>query len=203
MNSRRLDLIYLRRNIAYLALSILTGGCIVAFAGYLHHRSISSLGDLIARIDQVQSRLSGFSTEAAQVRAGLTAYENLSALGIIGAEDRRQWLEQLDSVGHARRLLGLQYEFQAQVSAGKELGGSDSGDGYQLMVSTMKLQLDLLHENDLIGLLADLRGTVGAWLLTRECRIDRLPESIGSADGTRGRLRAECTIDWATLREAS
>jgi hypothetical protein len=197
------DLIYLRRSIGHLTAAILGGVSMVLIAAYLQYRSDGDFRDLTEKAHKVQARISGFSAELARVQAGLTVYERLLAQGFIGPEQRQQWLERLGSISSARRLLALRYEFQPQSGANAAWGGNDVGDGYKLMVSTMTLQLDLLHENDLIGLLADLRASVGAWLLARECRIDRLPELGDGADRVQARLRAQCAIDWATLREAS
>lgn len=195
-------MIHLRWSIALLASAILAGAGVVLLTAGLHDRSSATVRDLADRARQVQSRLSGFDAEAAQVQAGLAAYERLLAQRIIGPENRHEWLEQIDRIRTARRLLALRYEFQPQTTGNKDLAGDDGG-GYKVMVSTMTLQLDLLHENDLMGLLADLRMSVGAWLLTRECRIDRLPEVAGGTDGSQALLRAGCVVDWVTLREAS
>jgi hypothetical protein len=203
MSGIREDIMHLRRSLALLASTIFVGAGMVLFASHLHDRASTVLGDLGRRADQVHSRLSTFGAEATQVKAGFAAHESLVARRIIGPEDRQQWLEQIDRIRQARRLFAVRYEFQPQTAASKDLAGDDIADGYQLMVSTMKLQLDLLHEYDLLGLLAELRLSVGAWLLTRECRIDRLPEIAGSAGRAQARLRAECVIDWLTLRETS
>jgi hypothetical protein len=69
------------------------------------------------------------------------------------------------------------------------------------MASTMKLRMDLLHENDLLGFLDDLASSVPALLLVRACSLERLMHEPASG-GTPARLGAECTIDWVTLKEA-
>ena len=79
---------------------------------------------------------------------------------------------------------------------------TDRADGthYELMSSAMKLQMRLLHEEDLLNFLADLRDSVSAYLRIRRCDLDRLPRS-GNMPVTSAELKAECLIDWLTLRE--
>jgi hypothetical protein len=67
------------------------------------------------------------------------------------------------------------------------------------MSSTMNLQMPLLHENDLLGFLADLRRNVHAHLMVRDCAIERGAQAQERC--VAAQLRAVCTIDWITLRE--
>ena len=69
------------------------------------------------------------------------------------------------------------------------------------MTSQMRLQLQLLHEGELLPFLADLRDAVQALVQVRACTIERL----GSGSPNRGnnaQLTADCTLEWITLREA-
>jgi hypothetical protein len=70
------------------------------------------------------------------------------------------------------------------------------------MSSSMKVQMQLLHEDDLLGFLADLRTGVRALLVVRRCDVERLAPQAGSDRATRAQLKADCEIDWITLREA-
>jgi hypothetical protein len=63
----------------------------------------------------------------------------------------------------------------------------------------MKLDMLLLHEHDLLGLLADLQAQTAALVAVRHCTLERLsavPEIRPTAH-----LRAQCEIDWITLQE--
>ncbi len=65
----------------------------------------------------------------------------------------------------------------------------------------MKLQLNLLHEEDLIRLLDDLRRQARALIQVKRCDVSRIPRS-GPENTLQGYLQAECLIDWVTLRES-
>ena len=66
----------------------------------------------------------------------------------------------------------------------------------------MKVQIKLLHEDDLTRLLTDLRQNARALLQVKSCNVTRLPRG-GSELGMHANLQAECQIDWITAREAA
>jgi len=75
------------------------------------------------------------------------------------------------------------------------------GGGYEFMSSAMKLQMQLLHEGDLLGFLADLRANVRALIVVRQCNVERIARATSNERGTQAQLKADCDIDWITLRE--
>jgi len=72
-----------------------------------------------------------------------------------------------------------------------------------LYASGMKLEMRLLHEEDLTRFLEELRRLAPALILVRRCAIERRPHAM-DADALRdGLLRADCLLDWITLGEAA
>ena len=63
-----------------------------------------------------------------------------------------------------------------------------------------RLQLQLLHEEDLLNVLADLRNTAKAQVLVRSCEVSRQPRPPGDSPGLHANLKAQCLLDWITLR---
>jgi hypothetical protein len=197
----RNDVLRLRWSIALLVLAILVGVIVVLLARQIAGEAAAIVGRLTVQAGQIRSRLNGFDNEEAEVRDGIAAFQRYSAQNMIGPEDRRQWLTQIGQIGSRRHLLATRYELQPQGAVSPEsMPGDETGTGYQFMSSTMKLQIDLLHEDDLLELLADLRRSVRAHLLVRDCSIERLPKAT-IADASPAQLQANCVIDWITLRE--
>jgi hypothetical protein len=64
--------------------------------------------------------------------------------------------------------------------------------------STMKVELALLHEGDLLNFLADLRESGNAYYAVRRCSLVRTGLAPIVA-GLAPRLRAECEIDLITI----
>ncbi len=146
-----------------------------------------------ARHDALRARLSG-AANAADAQRRNARYQDMLAHGYIGPERRLDWVERIAQIKEARRLVDVQYELAPQTAA----DGLPAG-GYELKASAMKLQMALLHEDDLLGFLDDLAATVPAILRVRACTVER--STATTAAGGDAPLKADCSIDWITLRE--
>jgi hypothetical protein len=129
----------------------------------------------------------------------------LRARGFIGPEKRLDWIEAIGRIKAARRIFKLDYEFspQRRVDASILPGGSTAGT-YEIMSSQMRMQIHVIHEGELLEVLSDLRDEmrkkVEALVLVRSCAVDRL--AFNPADrGSKAQLKAECILEWITLKE--
>jgi hypothetical protein len=62
----------------------------------------------------------------------------------------------------------------------------------------MRVDLQLLHEEDLLRFLADLRDSGNAYYSVKKCTITRTGQAVGGATMT-PRLSAQCDIDLITI----
>jgi len=124
---------------------------------------------------------------------GIRRYHELIGLGHIGKEKRLEWIETITGIIKNRGLIDLRYELAPQ----RPLDGT-SGDGLVFMASQMKLQMQLLHEEDLINFLADLRANVPAFIRINSCNVERSGKALSAGKVT---LQVDCSIDWITLSE--
>lgn len=148
----------------------------------------SERNDFVGKLNQVRS-------EESEIKLKSAVFNKLQTRGVIGEEQRLEWVELLKEIRDQRRLLDLQYEITPQ----RPLDAAP-GSGFAFYASTMNVQLRLLHEEDLIRLLDDLRQEASALIQVRSCNVSRLPQG-GAEEGIRARLQADCQIDWITLRE--
>lgn len=176
-------------------------GAALAFGAsrILHFEKMSNRQAEIANKD-IRGKLARAREEEIEIKQKLALYNELAGRGIIGEELRLDWVERIRQVGEARKLAGFEYELSPQRLLDPAVLPGNSGD-FDFLASSMKLKLRLLHEEDLLNFLADLRSSVSAYLRVQDCSVERLPKT----DSPRGRiapqLKAECTIDWITLRE--
>lgn len=153
------------------------------------------------QLRDVESKLGRLRDETEEIRAKIARYQELVGRGVIGQEERLDWVEKIAKIKAARRLFDLDYEFAPQKTVDPALlPEGAAGGGYEFMASPMRLHMQLLTEDDLLGLLADLRQSVRAILVVRRCGVERLPKAPGGA-GLQPQLKADCDIDWITLRE--
>lgn len=153
-----------------------------------------------ARLD-IQGKLARASQEEQELRDKIGRFQALKARGYIGAERRLDWIETIARIKDARRIFRLDYEFSPQrpVDAGLLPEGPSAG-GFEFMSSQMHIQLQLLHENELLAFLGDLRAAVQALVRVRSCTLERLGAD-NAERGNRAQLGAECTLEWVTLKE--
>lgn len=164
-------------------------------------RTERDVREATAARNDVKAKLSRAREEEQELREKIGRFQALKAQGFIGPEKRLDWIETVARIKTARRIFKLDYELSPQrpVDAALLPGGAAAG-GYEIMASQMKLQLHLLHEGELLGFLAELRKSVEAMIQVRSCVIERLPPSKVDRS-TNAQLRADCTLEWITLRE--
>ena len=143
---------------------------------------------------EIDSKLRQVRNEENEIRQKAERFSQLQTRGIIGDESRLDWVELLRAIRERHGLIEVHYEFSPRHALDKTPAGT-----LGLYASTMKLNARLLHEEDLIRLLDDLRREARALIQVRRCDVSRLPRTDNALQGN---LQAECVIDWITLNKA-
>ena len=144
---------------------------------------------------QARERLTRIAEEEKEVKDKLEVYRRLQSLHILGEEQRLEWADAMTRIRRGRELLDLRYLVERQrllVSAPGKPANVD------IFASTMKVDVALLHEGDLLAFLRDLRDSGNAYYAIKRCSMARTgaaPTGLTIAP----RLRAECDIDLITI----
>lgn len=195
------DIYHLRWNLRALVALVLVGGGSLFALQHLTRQEEKTTQQIQAQGRDIQARLARAKEEEAEIRQKISRYREIEARGLIGQEHRLEWVERIAQVKNTRRLIDIQYELAPQKPLDAAILPASAGaGGHEFVASTMKLQMQLLHEEDLFGFLDDLAGTVKAFLHVKSCKIERLPRP-DSERGPVAQLKTECLIDWVTLRE--
>lgn len=149
-----------------------------------------------ARKLEIEKRLGRVRTEEQEIKARTQQFQQMELAGMIGQEKRLEWTELLRDLQRQLRLPGMNYEFGPQVPL-ESVGGA----GYAYHSSQLKIQLRLLHEEDLLNFVGQLQKEAKALVVLRGCKLSRVPG--GSASRDAAQLVGECTMEWITLRRAS
>ncbi|HMW18834.1 MAG TPA: hypothetical protein PKN13_02985 [Accumulibacter sp.] len=173
---------------------ILIGGLTVYYTADSRRQARLAQTTSAKRLAEADAKLKQVSIEENEVKQKSQTFRQLQERGIIGEEQRLEWVELLKDIRANRRLLDLEYEISPQ----RMLEGTNTGE-YSFYASAMKLQIKLLHEEDLDRLLNDLRSQAKALIMVRSCHVSRLP----TRSEEHANLQADCEIDWVTLREGS
>jgi len=146
----------------------------------------------------IQNKLSRATEEEREIREKLVDYRKLLASGVIGDERRLEWVETIGQIKRDHKLFEIKYQIEPQRTL--ELPGITPTSEVEFRVSALKVEMQLLHEGDLLVFLDGLRGKLKSHVLVRSCAIQRLDRS-GQDRGIAPRLRADCVIDLVTIRD--
>lgn len=150
-----------------------------------------------AQTERMQNgeRLARIAEEEREVKEKIAVYQQLKQLNILGEERRLEWADAMTRIRAQRELLDMRYRVERQKLLVSLPGKPANVDFY---ASTMKVELALLHEDDLLRFLADLRNSGNAYYAVKKCALSRTG-SAATGSGLVPRLRAECDIDLITV----
>ena len=141
-------------------------------------------------------RLARIAEEEREVKEKISVYQRLKALNILGEERRLEWADAVNRIRKQRELLDLRYRVERQRLL-VTLPAKPAN--VEIFASTMRVELALLHEEDLLRFLADLRESGNAYYSVRSCQLSRTAPGGGSSTSIAPRLRADCSIDLITI----
>jgi len=149
-----------------------------------------------AQRSEVQGRLDRANEEEREIKANLQQYQALEARGITSEEKRMDWIDTLAAIKSERRLFNINYSIEPQKPL--DYPGFGAGGGAYFMSSRVKINLQLLHEEDLLNFIDDLARRSKLHLSARSCNILRTDRGSGTVLAPR--LQAECVFDLITIR---
>lgn len=137
--------------------------------------------------------------EKQEIRAYEPQFLALRQRGLIGEENRLAWIDAIRRSQEQRKLLPISYDISPQQALPVPLP-MVMGQ-YHLRGSRMRLQMDLLHEMDLLNLFDDLRQA--GYFAVQACTLKRHGAAgAGNANATEATapaLGAECELLWLTV----
>lgn len=190
----------LKRLLAPLAIAVVAiaaGTALLWSAGQALAAAQRSLAVAAAERKENTERLARIAEEEREVRQKLSVYQRLKQLHIVGEENRLEWADAIARIRRERELLDLRYVIERQKLLVSVPGKPASVDFYS---SAMRVELALLHEDDLLRFLSDLRESGNAYYSVRRCDVARTGQALSGATMT-PRLRANCEIDLITIRD--
>lgn len=145
-----------------------------------------------------RSQLAGANEDRENMRTYTFEYGELLKRNIIGDDQRLDWIEGLEKIRKQHRVLDFKFSIAPQhpytPPPTPEKGPLDSGN-FELNMSDMSLQFDLLHEEQLMDFFNALHTDVSGWFILDHCAIERSTDSDAAIQ-----LKAECAGGWLTLK---
>jgi hypothetical protein len=133
------------------------------------------------------------------IREKYPRFIDLYNKGVVGRENRLNWLETLRSAAAGIKMPGLRYEIKAQETNNPPYLVNVSTGNFQVYSSKMQLSLGLLHEYDLSALLDDLSKRATGLYSVSSCKMTRAGEGPIVMDPAKPNINAVCDLDWYTV----
>jgi len=181
--------------LAILVALLAAGAGLIYWAQQAQRGALQQLAAARTERSQAQERLTRIAEEEKEVNDKLAVYRRLKSLRILGEEQRLEWADAMTRIRTSRELLDLRYIVERQRLLVSAPGKPANVDFY---ASTMKVDVALLHEGDLLGFLNELRDSGNAYYAVKRCNLTRTDATATGASIV-PRLRAECEIDLITI----
>lgn len=155
-----------------------------------------SLAGQQSQLREAQNRFQRSGDERDLIVRYKPPYEALREAGLIGPEQRINWLDALRTTNQDTRLFGAEYQISTQqpYPYAQEFHAPKLG----MAQSTMKINLRLTHEGELLRFIRRLESERAGAFDINECLLERSanPDAPLNAQPN---LRAECELAWITL----
>lgn len=189
----------LQGSLLLLTAVMLASVALFAAAYYFSQSQETALQQQQNLLNAARQRYQSSGVEKDMIAEYLPKYQHLIRKGFVGEERRIEWVEHLREQDKNLKLLGIKFSISPQEKYNPAFAANSGG--FTLNRSIMRLELDMLHEGDLL-LLTEMMATVNATpFILRDCEIRRLANSGQSGNPLNANLQAQCEVDWLTLRE--
>lgn len=193
MSFSKNDLPYLKLSLGALVISIaLSSGMVSYSEGYLE-QALKELTEAQKRLSDARAQLIAAQGDQENMSAYSLEYLALQDQKVIGAEQRLDWIEGMEKLRQQGLVLDFKYTIAPQQ--GYTPNPAIDAGNFQLSRSNMSLQIDLLHEDQLLQFISTLRSQLKGWFMLDGCSLNR-----ANAGSEASPLKAECTGGWFTMK---
>ena len=199
MNRKDIDWSIIRGAMISLLLSIIVSSSLVVGSFYFKEAMNREFNMNNALFMNISQRYLAIDEEEKAIKTYMPEFIDLYNKGVIGQEQRLNWLEMLRESESSIRLPALAYTINSQrpyapafpVDLGK----------FQLYASEMSLQLSLLHEGDLLNFLKLMDQKASGMFTVNNCKFSKSGDIVMD-NPKAANITVDCNLDWYTIRLA-
>lgn len=180
MNAWKPVLVGARGSLLALALVVVLCAGVVLGMNYWVGSLQNTLTQVQSLNQEQQTQLSTKQDDLHNVRDHIQRFETLRAQGLLGAPERTQWVEQLQTNYQELGLPGrIVYQLQASVPLGADPAQPEAGvpGGTPTLAHDLTLELRDVHEADVLTLLQNYRYQVKGRFRVNACTLQDPKES--------------------------
>ncbi|MGZ5093153.1 MAG: hypothetical protein ACXWIP_18370 [Burkholderiales bacterium] len=196
------DIEALRIPLIVLAVTLILTAGLVYFSAKVLETAQRGLTQRETQLREARLRIQNAGEEKEMIGRYLGTYQQLARAGLVGDEQRINWLDSLRMANEQAGIFGVEYDISAQ----RPYAYASEFNAGQLLLqeSLMRLRFSLLHEEDLPRFFNALAQGSGGFFTIDHCVIRRLR----SGDADKGlqfepHLAAECELRWLTVKPSA
>lgn len=187
------DLPYLKLSLGAFALSLLLSAGMVSYSEDYLKQSQKERSDAQKQLNDARLQLLSAQGDQENMSAYSLEYVSLQDQKVIGNEQRLDWIEGMEKLRQQGIVLDFKYTISPQ-QAYTPNPPVDAGN-FQLNRSNMTLEIDLLHEEQLVQFVSALRSQLKGWFILDGCDLNR---AFPGTEATP--LKASCNGGWLTMK---
>ncbi len=199
MNFSKDDLLKLKWSLLTFLTSLVIGGSAIWIGSAYDESSLKDRQSAQKQVVEARNRLSSTQSDLDNMSTYALEYTSLVENKVIGGENRLDWIEGLEKLRQQHRVIDFKYSIAPQKSLVPS-PALDTGN-FDLSLSGVNLQLELLHEEQLIEFLEALRTDLKGWFIIEQCALERATSAGADPNLKLGaQLKATCAGGWITMK---
>lgn len=204
MTFSKTDLPHLKWSLLIFLFSLAISVTVVVLSENFVSRAQADYQTAQRQLGEARARLAAAEDDRANMSTYAREYATLLDRKIIGGDKRLDWIEGLEEIQQQNQAPQFTYTIAPQQPY-TPVPPLDSGN-FSLSLSGMTLQLELLHEEQLIAFFEALRTKINGRFFLDNCKMERsgsISSSTVSSDSqpvTLPQLKAECSGGWLTIK---
>ncbi len=198
MKFTRPDFVLMRWSIAAVCASILLSSLILYSSNKYADSGLKDRNEAQRQMKDALRRLTMARQDQENLANFSKEYYALETRSILGDDHRLDWMETLEKLRGQDLVSSFNYSIAPQKSYAPK-PAIDSGN-FDIHYSDMKLQLDLLHEGQLLDFFTALRSQAKGWFQLDGCTLQRVNMISTSVIANATNIKAECSGGWITLK---
>jgi hypothetical protein len=193
----KIDWFFLKGTLVFFLLAVLTSAGLVTAGWYYESQKQEAFQKGRANLSTTHKLYTNIVNDIDLLEQYTANYSNYKASGLVGGERRLSWIESLESTNSVLKLPRLGYQLLPQEDFKRP--GLKVARGVEVNSSPMRLDMELLHEEDLFALFDGLQLSISNLFTVDSCTIS-LSRTVGDSFDTKSaNLRSDCVIRWISI----
>ncbi len=198
MSRNKLNWQIINKGLIALGVSLTISSFMVLVTAYFHEIKQEEFRAQDQLLQSARARMIKAQNAKTIIDEYLQRYVDYQRQGIIGDEQRLNWIESLLETTRRLKLPSTRYRIQEQKPFSTDYLLVENGN-FDILTSEMTIAMESLHEADLFTVLDALARKTTGLVYVRNCEMRRLDATL-KYDPRIPNITSECNLSWFTVK---